>query len=282
MRDAEEQRAQSLARWEGAAAGWGRAADRIRAVGMEVSTRMIDALHLQPGQRVLELAAGPGDTGFLAAELIRPGGTLISSDGTEAMLAVARERGERFGIENVEFKRLELEWIDLPTASVDAILCRWAVMLVVDPPAAVQETRRVLRPGGRIAVAVWDESERNPWATVAFRAFMELGHVERPDPEDPGPFALGAPGALEQLLEGAGFLEVEVQVVDLPREYAGVHEYVEEAIDFSPSLSELSQQLSASELEAIEERIAALAAPFTDEDGTLRLPGSSLVASAVA
>src|SRR5580704_14753451 len=100
--------------WESAAQGWGNRADRVRAWGMPVSVAMIDALALQPGQRVLELAAGPGDTGFMAAELVAPGGTLICSDGAEAMLEVARQRAAAQGISNVEFRLLDLEWIDLP------------------------------------------------------------------------------------------------------------------------------------------------------------------------
>ncbi len=86
---------------------------------------MIEHAGLQPGQTVLELAAGPGDTGFLAAPLIAPGGTLISSDASAGMLDVARERAQEQGIENVEFKQLQLEWIDMTAASVDVILCRW-------------------------------------------------------------------------------------------------------------------------------------------------------------
>ena len=121
--DPDEQRAASREAWERAAAGWGKRAERIRDWGMPVSIAMVDALALHPGQRVLELAAGPGDTGFLAAELIEPGGTLISSDGAEAMLEVARARAAQLGVRNVEFKQLELEWIDLETASVDAVLC---------------------------------------------------------------------------------------------------------------------------------------------------------------
>src|SRR5436853_6361144 len=107
-------------RWELASPGWGKRAEGIRDVGMPVSMWMIDSLRLQPGQQLLELAAGPGDTGFLAAELIQPGGTLISSDAAEGMVEVARARAEHLGLRNVEFRRLELEWIDLDTASVDA------------------------------------------------------------------------------------------------------------------------------------------------------------------
>lgn len=214
--DPDVERAEMLTRWESAAAGWARRADQVREMGMPVSTWMIDHLALQPGERVLELAAGPGDTGFLAAELVEPGGTLICSDATEAMLEIARGRARQMGIENVEFKQLELEWIDLETATVDAILCRWGVMLILDPSAAAHEMRRVLRPGGRVALAVWDEARRNPWATIPGRVLVGLGHTAPADPNAPGMFTLAAPGALAELLEGAGFVDVEVDAVDLP------------------------------------------------------------------
>src|SRR6185312_10607197 len=145
--DPDTLRAEILGRWERAATGWGAHAERMREFGMPVSAWMIEHAGLQPGQRVLELAAGPGDTGFLAAELIQPGGVLLSTDATENMLEVARGRAAQLGISNVEFKRIELEWIDLETASVDAALCKWGLMFTVDPEAALREVRRVLRPG---------------------------------------------------------------------------------------------------------------------------------------
>jgi SAM-dependent methyltransferase len=145
--DPDTLRSEILGRWETAATGWGKHADRMREFGMPVSSWMIEHARLQPGQRVLELAAGPGDTGFLAAELIQPGGMLLSSDGTENMLDVARARANELGIENVEFKRIELEWIDLDTASVDVVLCKWGLMFSVDPEAALREAPPRAAPG---------------------------------------------------------------------------------------------------------------------------------------
>jgi SAM-dependent methyltransferase len=280
--DPDLQRAENLDRWERAADGWGRAADRVRDTGMPVSVWMIEQLALQPGQLVLELAAGPGDTGFLAAELIRPGGVLVCSDGTEAMLAVARARAKTAGIENVEFARLELEWIDLPTASVDAVLCRWGIMLIVDPEAAAQEIRRVLRSGGRAAFAVWDSAERNPWATISGRALVKLGHATPPDPNAPGMFVLAAPGRLRDLLQSAGFVDVLVEAVQLDRPYAGVDRYIEETLDLSGVFRDALHGLSEAQRIEVVDEIASLAEPFTDADGSLLLPGSSLVAAAGA
>lgn len=279
--DPQELREEQLERWERAAVGWGKRATRLRETSMAVSEWLIDHLALAPGQRVLELAAGPGDTGFLAAPRIAPG-TLISSDAAEAMLELARSRARALGIENVEFKRLELEWIDLPAASVDAVLCRWGVMLVVDPAAAAAEIRRVLRPGGRVALAVWDAPERNPWATIPGRTLVELGHAPPPDPNAPGMFALAPPAKLRGLLESAGFIEVVVEEVELDRTYSTAEEYLSETLDLARPFAEVWERLSERERAAVAEAIASALGPYRTPAGALLLPGRSLVAAAGA
>jgi ubiquinone/menaquinone biosynthesis C-methylase UbiE len=280
--DPESVRADLQARWERSAGGWERQARQIREFGMPVSTWMIEHAGLQPGQRVLELAAGPGETGLLAAELIRPGGVLISSDWAEHMLDVARGRARELGIENVEFKQLELEWIDLPTASVDVVMCRWGVMLTVDPEAALREARRVLVPGGRIVLAVWDQEELNPWATLIDRALVELGHVSRWDPGAPGMFALAAPGRLHEMLESAGFVEVLVESVELSRSPRTPAEEIAEELDLSRAFAEAYERLSDEERRTLEDKITALGEPYTDPDGRMIMTGRSLVAAASA
>jgi ubiquinone/menaquinone biosynthesis C-methylase UbiE len=278
--DADTLRAEMLERWERVAPGWGRHADAMREQRMPSSIWMVEQLGLQPGQTVLELAAGTGDTGFLAAELVKPGGRLISSDASNAMLEVARARAEHQGIDNAEFRRLELEWIDLETATVDAILCRWGVMLCVDPAAALHEMRRVLRPGGRIAVAAWDLPERNPWMTTPGRALMKLGLMAPPDPSAPGPFRMSEPGLLQRMLEDAGFVEVLVESVELPHRFANLDQYVEEQLAMSAMFSGEYEKLNERERAAVRSEIESLTAPFRGDDGTLRLPGRTLCAAA--
>jgi SAM-dependent methyltransferase len=280
--DPDQQRATSREAWEQAAAGWGRLADRVRDWAIELSATMVDALALQPGQRVLELAAGPGDTGFMAAELVAPGGTLICSDGAEAMLEVARQRAAAQGVSNVEFRLLDLEWIDLPTADVDAVLCRWGIMLVVDPEAAAHEIRRVLKPGGRAALAVWDEPARNPWTTVAADALIELGLAEPPDPDEPGMFTLAGDGVLRELLESAGLLDVKVRAITLERRADGVDQYLAETLAMSSRFRSVYRELDLDTQLEVRRRIARDVRPFAAADGSLALPGSSLVASASA
>lgn len=278
--DPSDLRTEMLDRWERGAEGWRRRADEIRDFGRPVSDWIIDELDLRPGQRVLELAAGPGDTGFMAAHQIVPGGTLICSDASAAMLDVARGRARSLGLDNVEFRQLQLEWIDLETASVHAALCRWALMLLMDPQAALQEIRRVLRPGGRFATAVWDLAEHNPWATIPTRALIELGHAEPPDPEAPGMFRLADPGRLRGLMESAGFIEVELDTVKIDRPRASLDEYLAEQLDLSLGFRETRERLDDEQWEAVMSRITELAEPFTDQDGSVSFPARCVLASA--
>lgn len=268
--------------WQEAAPGWGRQADSIREAAMAVSSWMVEHVALRPGQRVLELAAGPGDTGFLAAERIGPEGTLVSSDAVEAMLEVARERAAEQGITNVEFKQLQLEWIDLPTANVDVILIKWGVMLAVDPEAALRECRRVLRPGGQIALAVWAAAEENPWTTIPQRAMIELGHIEAPPPGGPGMFALASPARLLELMQEAGFFEIVIEPIAMPRSYPNVNAWIGETIDLSRGFRAAWGQLDDAARAAVRARIAELAAPFAGEDAALTLPAASLGVAASA
>ncbi len=283
--DADAYRQTSLESWEAAAPGWVRRQELMRTFAAPVSQRMLELLAPQPGERVLELAAGLGETGLLAAELVAPLGGVVISDQAEAMLAGARQLALELGLSNVEFQVLDGEWIDLPFASVDAILCRWGYMLMADPAAALSEARRVLRPGGRIALAVWDALARNPWALLPGQELVERGLAPAPSEQSeprPGPFALADAEQVRELLEQAGFVEVDVQALELTRRHPDFAELWETTLDLSPSFHDAVLSRPAPEIAAIEASLAARFAPYTTAAGALEIPASTLVAAASA
>lgn len=279
---ARSHRAASLQNWEEAAAGWIARQQGMRELTAPVSHWMIDACDLQPGQRVLELAAGIGETGFLAAELVAPAGGVITSDQADAMLDGARRRAGELGLTNVEFQVLNAEWIDLPVASVDAVLCRWGYMLMADPPVALAETRRVLKPEGHVALAVWDSLERNPWALHPAAELIERGLTEPPAPGTPGPFALADKQGLRELLESAGFHEVWVERVALTQRQAGFEEFWETTLDLSRAFHDAVLARPQAEIDDIRASLAKRLREFTAADGSLEIPMQCLMGAATA
>jgi SAM-dependent methyltransferase len=280
--DAEAYRADSRERWEAAAAGWAKYREAMQRDAMEVSRWMLDAAGLQPGHTVLELAAGPGDTGLMAAELVAPGGKAIITDGAEAMVELARARAKEVGATNVEIRPMEAEWIDLPAASVDAVLSRWGYMLLADPEAALRETRRVLRPGGRVALAAWDAAEHNPWLTRIGRVMVERGLIEQEPPGTPGPLAFGVPGRIEELLDAAGFDDVQVDALDLEFHAPSLDDWWDHAVQTSGRITRIVAGLSPAEHYALRDAVDAAYAEFVRSDGSLAVPARTLVAAASA
>lgn len=280
--DPEEFRAASRERWEASAAGWSRARGWFQRDAAPVSRRLVELVEPEPGKTVLELAAGTGDTGFLALADLEPGGKLITTDGAEGMVAAARARAEELDVtELVEARRMEAEWIDLPTASVDGVLCRWGYMLLADPETALRETRRVLRPGGRLALACWDTPETNPWNMG--RLLVRLGFAEPSDPDEPGPFSLADAGAIRELLEAVGFVDdLTLEAVDFTFHAPSADAWWDQQRDLSHSLGEVVAKLSPADHTRLRDAVDEALEPYVREDGSLAVPARTLVAGATA
>jgi len=277
-----DEREELLARWDTMAEGWKATREAFQHAMLPVSYWLVEAIHPQPGHRVLELAAGLGDTGLMAAELVAPGGSVLLTDGSEKMVEAARGRAEEVGATNVELRTMQAEWIDLPTASVDGVLCRFGYMLLLDPEAALRETRRVLKPGGRVALAVWDELDANPWMKVLREALVarELAPVEVPD--GPGPFSLGSEEAVAELLATAGFEDIEVSALDLVMAAASLDAWWEQLMQSSTTTAEVVRGLAPAEHYQLRDLVDAGFSPYVRDDGSLQAPARALVAAAAA
>ena len=282
MLNADEYREDALRRWESAAAGWEKRRPVFQRAAQPVSMAMIDLLGPQPGQSVVELAAGPGDTGLLIAELVQPGGRVIVTDAAEAMVEAAKRRAEELGITNVEARPMDAEWIDLDAASVDGVVARWGYMLLADPESALRDTRRVLKQGGKVVLAAWHDPDANPWLSAINKEMVARGHAEKSPPGEPGPFAFSEPGTIERLLESAGFDEIVVDTVDFSFPFESTDAHWDHQLDLSTRLRDQVKELSPAEHTALRDGIDARLADNTQADGSVVLPARTWIAAATA
>jgi SAM-dependent methyltransferase len=270
--DSEELRRQSYDAWEAMAGGWERALERIEASASPVREWLVRELSPRPGEVILDLAAGPGETGFAAAALVGEEGRVISSDRSPAMVDVGRRRAEELGLQNIDHWVLDAEDLDLPEASVDGAICRFGYMLMVDPGQAFRETRRVLRPGGRLVFAVWREAERNPWVAVPGGMFARRGLVPAPEPGAPGMFTLASDDRIRALLASAGFTTWKIEDVPVRFLAADLDEYIAGARETGGAFARAWESATEDEREHMKAELAAAFAPYRD-DGGLDLPG---------
>ncbi len=268
--------------WRQAAEGWERWQGRMREVTAPLASWMVDAIEPQPGQRVLELAAGIGETGFLAAQRVGPEGSVISSDQSPEMSAAGRRRAEELGLGNVEFTVIDAQRNELETDSVDAVLCRFGFMLMGDADQALRETHRVLRPGGRLALAVWAPPDQNQWMAAPVMQLVARGAFELPPPDAPGPFAMAGRGRLGQRLEAVGFSQVRIEPIQLTHRYAGFDDYWNMNHDLAAPIAAALAGLDDTAVEAVREGTNAALKPYEREDGSLEIPALAIGAAAVA
>jgi SAM-dependent methyltransferase len=260
-------RQQSRADWAAVAPGWYAQREEIWKASRPVSEWMVRKLDPQPGDTVLELAAGLGDTGLMAARLIGETGRVFITDFTPEMVAAARRRAEELSVENAEFRTLDAERMHLETDSVDGVLCRWAYMQMIDPAAAFAETRRVLRPGGRLAFSVWAERERNPTLSLAGNVLVEFGHTPPPDPQEPSAFFLADPERIRKLVEGAGFAEPEIEEVSFRWRFASRDTYWRYLTETAASASRILRSLSPEAQNTVRKRVHEAARPYYSGEG---------------
>jgi SAM-dependent methyltransferase len=249
--DLDQYRQTSHEIWERIAGNWDREREFIHSATAPVNERMVERLDPKPGETILDLAAGTGDTGFLAAARIGRDGNLISTDFASGMVEAARAVSAQLGLDNVEHRVLDAERMDLDDSSVDRVLCRFGYMLMADPAKALGETRRVLRDGGRLVFGVWTTPEENKWAFVPGRVLVERGHLPAPEPAQPGIFALADPDRIQALVTGAGFSEPEIEQVDIAWPYADAGEHWAFTRKLAGPLADAVDQLDRDEQEAV-------------------------------
>jgi ubiquinone/menaquinone biosynthesis C-methylase UbiE len=265
--------------WASVAPAWAEHADYADTRGAAITARLLQLSAPQPGERVLELACGAGGVGIAAAELVGPAGEVVLSDVAAEMTAIAATRAAALGLGNVRTLTLDLDDLDQPDQAYDVVLCREGLMFALDPAHAVAEIRRVLRPGGRVALAVWGPRARNPWLSVVFDAASAQLGAPVPPPGVPGPFALDDPGRLARLLAGAGLADVDVAEVPTPLRDASFDAWWTRTSALAGPLAKRLSALPEPAKRQLRTRMEGAVRPYRTPAG-LDFPGVSLVAAA--
>src|SRR5436190_9921665 len=263
--DLDAYREQSRANWGENARGWEERRGWFLANTGLVIDWLVEQAAPHPGQTFLELACGPGDLGFAVAERLGRAGRLIASDFSPEMLDVARRAGAARGLENVEFRVVDAEHIDLADDSVDGVVCRWAFMLMADPSAALAESRRVLREGGSLAFTVWSGPERNPWAALPAMTLVHRGHAPPPEPGLPGIFALADPDRIRALVTAAGFGEPRLAEIVFEFRYADADDLWVTLLRLAGPLARAIGELNADERQATRDAIQLSLEPYRQD-----------------
>ncbi|MET0627375.1 MAG: methyltransferase domain-containing protein [Acidimicrobiia bacterium] len=265
--------------WAQVADGWAEHAEYVDSRGAHLTARMIDASAPKAGDRVLELACGPGGAGLAIAEIVGTTGEVVLSDVATEMIAIAAARAADRGLDNVRTTVRDLEQIDEPDASFDVVVCREGLMFAVQPARAVAEIARVLRPGGRVALAVWGPRADNPWLGLVFDAVSEQLGLPIPPPGVPGPFALSDATELHALLVGGGLVDVSVEPLSAPLRAASFDEWWARTSAIAGPLAAMLASLPDEVRCAITDRLRAAVEPYRTAEG-LEIPGVTLLASA--
>jgi ubiquinone/menaquinone biosynthesis C-methylase UbiE len=270
----ETYRRESLENWGHVATGWEARREWLMGNTGLVNSWLVNTLEPRPGQTILEIGAGTGDLGLQVAERMGQRGRVISTDFAPEMVEVARRQTEARGLANVEHRVLDAEKMDLPDDAVDGVVSRWSYMLMADPAAALTETRRVLRPGGPLAFAVWGTAESNPWQAVPGMTLVQRGHMPAPVPGAPGIFALGEPRRIRELVVGAGFAEPELEEIAFEMRYANSDDLWDALVRLSP-FGRTFDELSEDKREATRAAVLQNMAPYRNEDGSYAPPAAT-------
>ena len=213
--------------------GWDLAAESYDSLWQHqlapAQAEMLALSALKSGDRVIDLACGTGQVSFDACRAVGPRGSVLGTDISSQMLESARQRVTAIGLPELRFERMDAERLGCADASFDVALCALGLMYMPDPEQALREMCRVLRPGGRVGLAVWGERARCGWAPL-----FSIVDAEVASDVCPMFFRLGQPEALERACAGAGFEQIQVRRISVSLEYTDANQACDAAFVGGP------------------------------------------------
>ena len=232
---------------------------------------------VQPGMRVLDIAAGTGDQSVLAARIVGPSGSVLATDISASMLDAAAEAAREAGVDNIETHVADASALDLPADSFDAAISRFGLMFLPDLHAALTRVHHGLRAGARFAALVWSTEDKNPYIGLQLKIVREMDRMPSPPPSLARTVSLSEPGKLAKALSAAGFAAVQVTTVPTPRNFESVADCLQAMRQTSPAQGELGRAMSDAEREHYAAELERRLTAYEQPDGSCVLPGEALI-----
>ena len=269
---------QQRSQWRDAAGAWEHYFDWYSAAFGPLMAWCGDAIAAAPGMHVLDVAAGSGQPSLTIAPRVQPGGTVLGIDFSAEMVAVAQRCAGQTAT-NVSFRTMDAEQLELDDASFDAVTCACGLIFFPDSQRALTEMRRVLKPGGRVAIGVWAEPSKNSFMTVGGAAVGQFLPPTPPNPNSPGAFRFSKREVLEGTLRDAGFGDVSFASLSIPVEFGSTQEYWETFTECAAGIKTKISTLSKEDQMQLRRLVDERAAPHM-VNGRLRLVATALCAVA--
>lgn len=280
--DAGEFRSAQRQSWNSAASGWRKWSELIDSAAAGVSERLVELAGVEPGSRVLDVAAGYGEPSLTAARRVGADGRVVATDIAAEMIAFGRERAASAGVDNIEFVESDASSLDFEVGSFDAALSRWGIIFDPDGEGSAARVRGFLKQGGRMAISSWGTPEQVPFLAVPMRTAMQRLEVPPPPPGTPGPLSRPTPEALAGLLEGGGFSDVQVEQTEVSFEWQSPEEFTIFVKEIAPPISNMIDPHPPDVQEATWAAITDAIRSHAGEGGTVRLSNVVLLASGSA
>ena len=277
--DAQHYKTTTRGQWEDAAEAWHRWGPAIERWLGTATQRMLDAAFVGPDGRVLDVAAGAGGQSIAAARRVGASGHVLATDISPAILAYAEKAVAAAGLSNVSFREVDGERLEVEPGTFDAVISRVGLIYFPDQPAALAGMRAALRPGGRISAVVYSTADRNGFFAIPVGIIRRRAALPPPAPGQPGPFSLGGPGVVEQVLADAGFSDIEVEAVESPVRMESAAECARFERESFGALGQMLAGLSEPDRAAAWDEIATALAEFEGPEGFVG-PCEMLVVSA--
>jgi SAM-dependent methyltransferase len=280
--DQQEFRGIQRGHWNEASKGWREWSEFIDRSTAPVSERLVALAGVQPGHRVLDVAAGYGEPSLTAARTVGAQGEVVATDISAGMLEYGRERAAAAQLQNVRFIESDAVSLDFPPGSFDAALSRWGIIFEPDGEGAAARVRGCLKPGARMAISSWGPPERVPFMALPMGTVMKLLEVPPPPPGTPGPMSRPTPAAIGGLLEGGGFSDVEVDELEVTFEYDSPEEFTRSVQALAPPITNLVKPHPPKVQQQVWRAVTDSARAHAADDGSLRLTNLVLIAAGCA